>query len=116
MSSDNGSQSNPFAEMEEIINKKYIHLMNKRIELSNKKMNKAPQEEIDLLQISIQQLQEDFEGITKTHTAYLNVAKKFNHGGGKTATTKDTQNEFHQLLEKMKSSTMGNIVSGVPKQ
>jgi hypothetical protein len=96
MSSDNGSQSNPFAEMEEIINKKYIHLMNKRIELSNKKMNKAPQEEIDLLQISIQQ--------------------KFNHGGGKTATTKDTQNEFHQLLEKMKSSTMGNIVSGVPKQ
>lgn len=112
MFSKNGSLSNEnvFEEMEKIIDEKYLHLMRKRVALAEAKIKKHPDVEDRMLEI--EQLQEDFEGITKTHNTYLRHKKL---SGKKGVSEKGTLEEFNKMMQEMKSKSMGSIVAPVPK-
>ena len=94
-------------EVSKLIDKLYEELMMLRYKRMTMKGNKSA-DEISALETMIEEMNENFESIVKSHTLYLKFKK---------ATGQNNVNHSEEMLRKIKEieGNMGKIVSPVPK-
>ena len=95
-------------EVSKLIDKLYEELMMLRYKRMTMK-GKVGQDKIDTLDLQIEDMNENFENIVKSHTLYLKFKK---------ATGQSNVNHSEEMLKQIKEieSNMGKIVSTVPRQ
>jgi len=95
-------------EVSKLIDKLYEELMMLRYKRMTMK-GKVGQDKIDALDLQIEDMNENFENIVKSHTLYLKFKK---------ATGQSNVNHSEEMLKQIKEieSNMGKIVSTVPRQ
>lgn len=112
MLTENDSQSEMLLEMNDMIETMYLTLVKKRYALGELKKSKSDQ--ADEKEVEIENLQATFDGICKTHSTYLKF-KKQSGVSASPAKQKESLEELRKVIQDMKSSTMGQIVSTVPR-
>lgn len=94
-------------EVSKLIDKMYEELMMLRYQLMTTKAKLTPEQK-GSLEAKIEELNENFESIVKSHTLYLKFKK---------ATGQTNVNHSEEMLKQIKEieSNMGKIVSTVPR-